>query len=110
MTIILQGSAAEKNEILHDAKNVSVKFVMVSDGNDTQAHLFGTYTQHSHYADAFLDAHPAFRLIGGGFVRKEMPEWGSESCQDEYGYDRPKDQGAAAQVLADLKEELFKIL
>jgi hypothetical protein len=106
MMIIIQGGTAEKNEILHDAKHVSVKFVMVSDDKEIQTHLFGTYTQHSHYADAFLDARPQFRLVGAGFVRKEIPEWGSESCKEEYGYDRPKDPPAADQLLADIRELL----
>ncbi len=107
MRLAMQGSAAERNEVLDDMKHGSVKFAMFQGKNDAiTTHLFGTHHQHSHYVAAQLDADDSLRLLGAGFVRKGVPEWGSESCRDEYGYDRPENSQEAGHLIDTLRSAL----
>ncbi len=109
MELIIQGSASERNEILHDAKHASVKFAMFKTQDGSIAtHLFGIHQQHSHYVAKQLGSNASLELIGAGFVRKNIPEWGSESCRDDFDYDRPVDEPEAEQLVDALRGKIFQ--
>lgn len=111
MKLLIFGTPSEQGIVKAEAKTVSVKFIILRKNDGAiVTFLFGTHTQHSHFADAMIEEDSSLMLVGGGFVRKGVAEWGSESCRDFYGYDRPEEPEEAKNVLGELQEEVLRFL
>jgi hypothetical protein len=49
-------------------------------------------------------------FVGAGCFDKTLkPSWGSESCEDGFGFDRPSDPNDEKRILKELREELVKL-
>ncbi len=109
MQIFFDGSAEERQRLHLEAKKSKTKFGMFRKGDDVQAHIFGMHTQHSHFMTQFLHVHDGYEFIGAGFLKNGIAEWGSESCCEYFGFDRPEDEKQAMSLLEELQLEISAI-
>jgi hypothetical protein len=75
------------------------KFAMFRTGKTYVTVLFPRSLIHADVAGAYASSHPDLQFTGAGFVFGNVPRWGSESCVERYGDDRPT--GAALKTLLD---------
>ncbi|PIQ77180.1 hypothetical protein COV82_05835 [Candidatus Peregrinibacteria bacterium CG11_big_fil_rev_8_21_14_0_20_46_8] len=78
----------EAKELL--SRGHRIKFAIFKDGENMRAILFPSDTIHADAVKEELLQLPHLEFIGAGALAKHAePMWGSQSCEDEFGYDRP---------------------
>lgn len=101
--VTLDGKETTLTDILTDDRNFPAgKFVVVKKESEQYVCLFCSNILHSDAAKQLC------ARLSGTFVAAGKREWAytrydSDSCTEEYGYDRPKDPEEARQLLEELK-------
>jgi hypothetical protein len=84
------------------------KFAMLRRGRSCETLLFPRSLTHAHVAGMCLDQDDKLEFIGAGWVENGVPRWGSESCEERFGTDRP--EGAAREArLKELRSALAEL-
>jgi len=75
------------------------------ESSEYHAVLFPSSMLHRDAVKQEMEVHPTYVFLGAGAVSKHtLPTWGSESCEDVFGYDSPGSGGA--ELLGKLWEEI----
>jgi hypothetical protein len=88
-----------------------VKFVMVGptrdcDPNEVVALILSGEETHAVEAMKLLKTHPGLVLVGGGKIEGADVWWESNTCEDEFCYDRPTEIGTQELLLQELTASL----
>ena len=107
MKLVLPLGEAQKQLKRDMQAHPGCKFVLFAGPSGGEiAHLFPYHLTHSHVVDYLFKNDPTLIFVGAGFVMNGIPDWGSQSCMQRFGRDRPRDEGKQEALLDELQEEI----
>ena len=61
---------------------------------------------HSAVAKAVTGQEPSWQFVGAGYIGRVSTVFNSDSCEEEYGYDRPADEQEQEALIASIETAL----
>lgn len=119
MTILLPTDIEPDAEILKTLRiKMPLKFVSFDTPDEATVSVFSHELKHSQFAQRICKilGNPDFQGAGEinpisvAFGRPVEVNWGSNTCRDAYGFDRPSDEEVANKILESIRMRIESIM